>query len=100
MQLKLYDKRPTLVQLHFVCQSTLSTHKKKLARATTYTSNGNLSQTSIFHAGRFEMMVYEYRTILLVIRELGKTRSEHWDRNHAISPSVSIASDVASVTSS
>lgn len=47
MQLKLYDKRPTLVQLHFVCQSTLSTHKKKLARATTYTSNGNLSQTSI-----------------------------------------------------
>lgn len=70
MQLKLYDKRPTLVQLHFVCQSTLSTHKKKLARATTYTSNGNLSQTSIFHAGRFEMMVYEYRTILLVIGNL------------------------------
>ena len=83
----------------FVNQRSLHI-KKKLARATTYTSYGNLSQTSIFHAGRFEMMVYEYRTSLLVIRELGKTRSEHWDRNHAISPSVSIASDVGSVTSS
>lgn len=84
--------------ISFVNQRSL--HIKKLARATTYTSNGNFSQTSIFHASRFEMMVYEYRTSLLVIRELGKTRREHWDRNHAISPSVSIASDAGSVTSS
>ena len=84
--------------ISFVNQRSL--HIKKLARATTYTSNGNFSQTSIFHAGRFELMVYEYRTSLLEIRELGKTRNEHWDRNHAISPSVSIASDAGSVTSS
>ena len=30
MQLKLYDRRPTPVQLLFVCQSTFSTHKKGL----------------------------------------------------------------------
>ena len=82
----------------FVNQRSL--HIKKLARATTDTSNGNFSQTSIFHAGRFAMMVYEYRTSLLAIRKFGKTSNEHWDRNHAISPSVSIASDAGSVTSS